>query len=111
MASETALQWWRAHRPVPLGSVVTISGPLLSYPNTLPAPCTTPVLFFNRGGSTSELAAFKKGFVEVKEVKKAGQEGMPRAREEWEPIMRFWSERLARRQAEGLYEVMSGAAA
>lgn len=34
---------------------------------------------------------------------------MPRSREEWEPIMRFWSEKLSRRQVGGLYEVMSGA--
>lgn len=38
----------------------------------------------------------------------AGRAGMPASKEEWEPIMRFWSEKLRRRQAEGLYEVMSG---
>lgn len=35
-------------------------------------------------------------------------EGMPRSKEEFEPIMRFWSEQLGRRQMDGLYEVMSG---
>lgn len=34
--------------------------------------------------------------------------GMPAAKEEWEPIMKFWSENLARRQVDGLYEVMTG---
>ena len=38
-------------------------------------------------------------------------EGMPRSREEMEPLMRFWSEHLGRRQVEGLYEVMSGSPA
>jgi hypothetical protein len=34
--------------------------------------------------------------------------GMPVSKQEWDPIMRFWSQHLARRQVEGLYEVMSG---
>ena len=51
----------------------------------------------------------KKGFTKVEEVQKRG-EGMPRSQVEFEPIMRFWSEHLARRQMEGLYEVMSGMA-
>jgi hypothetical protein len=33
---------------------------------------------------------------------------MPHSRDEWYPIMELWSERLARRQVEGLYEVMTG---
>jgi hypothetical protein len=36
-------------------------------------------------------------------------QGMPGSREEWEPIMRFWSQVLSKRQVEGLYEVMTGA--
>jgi hypothetical protein len=35
-------------------------------------------------------------------------EGMPASRAEWEPVMRFWSEGLARRSVDGLYEVMTG---
>jgi hypothetical protein len=69
--------------------------------------CPTPVLVFHRG-SAGVLTALKKGFKDVREVRKGGPDGMPRSKDEWEPIMRFWSERLARRQAEGLYEVMSG---
>lgn len=110
VAGELALRWWRAHRPIALGSIVSVSGPLLSYPNTLPEPCATPALYFHRNAPSSEWGAFKKGFSGITEVKKVGQEGMPRSRDEWEPIMHFWSERLSRRKAEGLYEVMTGAA-
>lgn len=35
--------------------------------------------------------------------------GMPASKEGWEPIMRFWSETVSRRQVEGLYEVMTSA--
>ncbi len=89
IAAESALNWWRrglqrqqgqksdSTSAQPLGSVVTISGPLLS------------------------------GFSSVKDVKRNG-EGMPRSKDEWYPIMELWSERLGRRQLDGLYEVMKG---
>ena len=125
VAVETCLQWWRSelekqrqtdsqHVPCPLGTVVTVCGPLLSYP-TLLKPCTTPLLVFQRP-PPSELALsggamtdFKKGYSHLIETTMPG-DGMPRSRQEWEPIMRFWSERLGRRPMEGLYEVMSGLA-
>ena len=98
----------------PLGSVVTVSGPLLSYPNPS-SPSPTPVLVVHRPSPSEEalpsnaIAAFKKGFSSVTEVKLSAQRrGMPGSRDEMEPIMRFWSERLSRRKMEGLYEVMSG---
>ncbi|KAG0704137.1 hypothetical protein DFH29DRAFT_393054 [Suillus ampliporus] len=123
VAAEACLQWWRRElelsslrvtdkeTPVrPLGSLVTISGPLLSYP-TLSKPCETPVLVFHRPHELKNgaLAAFRKGFSRVKDVERAG-EGMPRAnlREEWQPIMEFWSEVLGRRSGDGLYEVTTG---
>lgn len=86
-----------------LGSIVTVSGPLLSYP-TLSQLSATPILVVYRGPSSA--AEFKKGFQSVTEVKLDGHEaGMPDSREEWQPIMKFWSERLSRRPADGLYEV------
>ncbi|TFK83627.1 hypothetical protein K466DRAFT_567709 [Polyporus arcularius HHB13444] len=134
VAAEFALKYWRTElslqqkslpssedlashtltAPRALGSVVSVSGPLLSYP-TPPKPCPTPVLIFHRPPPAESalpsgaIASFKKGFAKVEEVKMKG-EGMPRSKEEFAPIMRFWSEHLGRRQMEGLYEVMSGMA-
>ncbi|KAH9169348.1 hypothetical protein EDB89DRAFT_2231322 [Lactarius sanguifluus] len=124
VAAESAQKWWRralqlqqtsgntSLQPA-FGSVVTVGGPLLSYP-TLSALCTTPVLVFHRPPPAEPslprdaLPAFRKGFTRVIDVEKSG-EGMPRSRDEWHPIMQLWSERLGRRQVDGLYEVMTGA--
>jgi len=134
VAAEFALKWWRAelekqrqnqiksseeqddaaYIPKSLGSVVTIAGPLLSYP-TIKTPSPTPLIALHRPPPSqtslmsASLTAFKKAFSNVSEVALPKGEGMPRSREEWEPIMRFWSEKLSRRQVEGLYEVMTGA--
>jgi hypothetical protein len=92
------------------GSVVSVCGPLLSYP-TLKPPCEVPLLLFHRSPpaesalSSGDKAALQKGFTSLREVQ-VGGEGMPRSKTEWEHIMRFWSERLDRRQISGLYEVM-----
>ncbi|THH12603.1 hypothetical protein EW146_g7545 [Bondarzewia mesenterica] len=116
VAVEFTLKLWRDSVPSSppnnldgtLGSVVSISGPLLSYP-TLTSLSPTPLLYFHRTlPSTSfDIAAFRKGFAVVSEVKIPGQgDAMPKSRTEWEPIMRFWSERLGRRvRGGGLYEV------
>ena len=32
--------------------------------------------------------------------------GMPASKEEWESIMRFWSEKLGHRKVSGIYEIM-----
>ncbi|KAI0037092.1 hypothetical protein K488DRAFT_39890 [Vararia minispora EC-137] len=117
VATESALKWWCQHSQMSdtldaLGSTVSIAGPLLSYP-TITCPCPTPILVFSRPPPASAampnkaLAAFRKGFEKVTEVKKPG-DGMPHSKEDWEPIMRFWSEQLGRRQMDGLYEVLSG---
>ncbi|KAF5352040.1 hypothetical protein D9758_009436 [Tetrapyrgos nigripes] len=97
-----------------LGSIVTITGPLLSYP-TLSSPSPTPILAVYRPPpaepslSSGDLTAIKKAYSAVKEVKLGPRgPGMPSSQEEWEGIMRFWSERLSRRPGDGLYEVMSG---
>lgn len=135
VAAEFALRFWRTElalhqkalpsaspgpasassTPHAFGSVVSVCGPLISYP-TPPQPCPTPLLVFHRPSPAESalpsgaLAALKKGFAPVEEVKMKG-EGMPRSKDEFEPIMRFWSEKLGRRQMEGFYEVISGSTA
>lgn len=129
VAAETALTWWKKElartrttsnpeqksdsSPRQLGSVASISGPLLSYP-TLATPCPTPLLIFSRVSIAKDVStAFSKGFTHTRQVVKPGGEGeesMPRSRDEWEPAMRFWSEVLGRRTGDGLYEVMPGRA-
>ena len=100
----------------PLGSIISVSGPLVSYP-TLTQLCPSPLLLAHRPSPSPEalppsaLTSLKKGYSHFVEVKlNARGQGMLRGREEMEPVMRFWSERLGRRQVEGLYEVMSGTA-
>ncbi|TRM70175.1 hypothetical protein BD626DRAFT_476524 [Schizophyllum amplum] len=115
LAAEFGLRWWREHPGAAgrLGSIVTVSAPLLSYP-TLSQPSPTPVLVLHTPAAkgspfTKEaVVAYKKGYGVMKE-QITGRAGMPASREEWEPIMRFWSEHLGRRQGDGLYEVMTGA--
>ncbi|KAF9011895.1 hypothetical protein BDQ17DRAFT_1345072 [Cyathus striatus] len=136
VAAEFGLHWWKKQLQVPfasptsqsnnverrspppassaLGSIVTVSGPLLSYP-TMSTICPTPVLVTYRPppGEPSmppnAVAAFKKAYQPVFEEKLGtSRQGMPASKEEWEPIMRFWSEKLGRRRVDGLYEVMSG---
>jgi len=127
VAAESTLKWWRRHLeqlqqqisandntpPIqPLGSVVTIGGPLLSYP-TLSAACPTPILVFHRPQPAEPsflgdaLPTFRKGFSRVVDVKMSGV-GMPRSKDEWYPIMELWSGQLGRRQLDGLYDVMTG---
>ncbi|KAI0820505.1 hypothetical protein BC628DRAFT_848418 [Trametes gibbosa] len=132
VAAEFALRYWRTAQALHpksfsstmdsasssaglpwLGSVISISGPLLSYP-TVQKQCPTPLLIFHRPAPadtampSDAVTGLKKGFAKVEEVKMKG-DGMPRSRDEWEPIMRFWSDHLGRRPIDGLYEVMSGA--
>ncbi|KAJ6613590.1 hypothetical protein B0H10DRAFT_216783 [Mycena sp. CBHHK59/15] len=115
VAVESALRWWRL-QAASLGSIVTISGPLLSYP-TLANPSPTPLLVAYRPAPAETvlpagaLPAFRKGFQRVVENKMdAKGPGMPASKTEWEPIMRFWSETLGKRRVDGIYEVMSGMA-
>jgi hypothetical protein len=98
-----------------LGSVISISGPLISYP-TLSKPTSTPLLIFHRPPPSqsallpADLKALQKAYTAVTEVNGGNGEGMPRSKEEWEPIMRFWSTKLGRRLGEDLYEFMGGRA-
>lgn len=96
------------------GSVVTIAGPLLSYPTG--SPCPTPLLIFHRPGteqtalSKSDLTALKKGFngrvIEEKFGKE--REGMPANKDEWTVVMKFWSDVLQKTiRGEGIYRIGS----
>lgn len=132
VAVEFGLKWWRselekqrkheleantpsaAYVPRTLASIVSVCGPLLSYP-TVKNLCPTPLLVLHRPPPaetalpSSALTAFKKAYSDVRDTQMGRGEGMPRSKEEWEPVMRFWSERLSKRRMEGLYEVLSGA--
>jgi len=117
VASELALRWWRSQRndgmkqPIALSSVVSISGPLLSYPTIAQdTRCPSPILFFHWSDDaqvrTSGVGAFSKGYVAVRDIKIAGSGGMPRSRDEWYPIMQFWSEMMGRRELSGAHEII-----
>ncbi|KIJ51440.1 hypothetical protein M422DRAFT_58933 [Sphaerobolus stellatus SS14] len=120
VAVELGLRWWKLRggeqAETRLGSIVSIAGPLLSYP-TIPKPCTTPVAVFYREDSEStklsagDLTALRRGYGSIQEIKGSRGEGMPRNRSEWEGIMRFWSSYLSRRMGSELYEVLTGTGA
>lgn len=89
-----------------IGSVVSIHGPLLSLPTSgsIKVPC--PVVYFSRLYTSSkhpaELAALQRAFTRVEAIKLPGKQGemsMPKNREEWQGIMKFWSEVLKRKNA------------
>ncbi|KAL5525703.1 hypothetical protein ACEPAG_7040 [Sanghuangporus baumii] len=90
-----------------LGSVISVGGPLLLH-HAISTPCVTPLLFLHRAppstialdGLGTQLAALRKLFGKFREVKFGSGESMPASREEWEPVMEFWSERLVRRKVE-----------
>ncbi|KZT22268.1 hypothetical protein NEOLEDRAFT_1138164 [Neolentinus lepideus HHB14362 ss-1] len=120
VAVEEALRWWKEKKTA-FASVVSISGPLLSFPSSTPTKCPTPILYCHRpqpfSSQSKDVGNLNKAFSLVKELQHApvggdGGEAMPRNREEWESIMRFWSERLSRRQfgdgETGVYEVLGG---
>jgi len=130
VALEAGLRWWKSKSNVNsqsyatssgLGSIVSISGPLLSYPtlnsSSADARCPTPVLLVHRPPQAEDalpagsVAAVKKGYRDVSESKLL-KSGMPSSKEEWEPIMRFWSQRLSRREVEtegeNVFQVIGG---
>ncbi|KIP10747.1 hypothetical protein PHLGIDRAFT_196338 [Phlebiopsis gigantea 11061_1 CR5-6] len=120
LAAEFALRWWRTElarttagdaQPRALGTVVSVCGPLLSYPTALQRPCPTPLLVAHRPAPAESalppnaLAAFGKGYSFVKDVSLGAGEGMPR-NTEWKPIVTFWSEHLSYKvNTSGLYEL------
>ena len=84
-----------------LGSVISICGPLLS---TSPTQSNTPCLSFTRTSPQAaihrrQVSELKETFKEVEVIngeKGKGGEDMPRGRTEWEGIMRFWGNLLAK---------------
>ena len=110
VAVELALLWSRL-KGANLGSVITVAGPLLSYPTA--SSCSTPILVIHRPRSNNsalkpgDLSAIRKGFTGrvIEEKLGSKEEGMPTGRDEWEPLMRFWSETLSRRAPEGTVEI------
>ncbi|EJD48981.1 hypothetical protein AURDEDRAFT_143856 [Auricularia subglabra TFB-10046 SS5] len=94
-----------------LGSVVSVCGPLLSFPSLKPTKCATRVMLWDRVNAESPkkaaddaVKAWRRGFERVVSETRQG-EGMPRNRDEWTPIMAFWSDVLATRAPEGTYSV------
>jgi predicted esterase len=117
VAAELGLKWWRSRKPntdeqpLALGSIVTVSGPLLSFPTIAQdARFPGPILFFHWSNDPQvkpdDANAFSKGFILVRDTKIAGNGGMPRSRDEWLPIMSFWSDVMGRRGMSGAYEVV-----
>jgi pimeloyl-ACP methyl ester carboxylesterase len=84
-----------------LGSIISICAGLLSHSNT-PLNLSTPCLLFTRldpklaaGGKV--VNGIKRAFGEVEVVHFEGKgEDMPRGKNEWEGIMKFWSKNLSR---------------
>ncbi|KAG6812239.1 hypothetical protein H0H92_003779 [Tricholoma furcatifolium] len=127
VAAEFGIKWWKQHSVAPattnntsdvargvLGSIISISGPLLSYP-TLSAKNPTPALIVHNlppaetALPSGAISDFKKAYSDVTE-KTTKEPGMPSSKAGWQPIMEFWSNNLGQKQMEGLYEVMSGMA-
>lgn len=78
------------------GSLVTVSGPLLSLPTISSESFSkTPVLLWirkNQDCMNRWITSFKKGFKFVEQFiasnNQGGQESMPKGHQEWDPIMR-----------------------
>jgi len=96
-----------------LASIVSVCGPLYSFP-TPSTPCGTPVLVFNRiaGDRTrskveSDVRSWRKGFGRV--VHEVVQGGAPVSmlanKDEWGRVMAFWADVLQKRMPDGVYAV------
>jgi len=126
VALESAVAHWKARqrsdgtdagiaaeRALALASVTSVGGTLLGH-HAIGSPCGTAVLLAHRPPPSAlslrpgDGSALRRVFGSVKEVSLSAGESMPASREEWAPLMEFWSERLVRRPGEGLYEVMTG---
>ena len=88
-----------------LGSVTSICGPLLSSPplnESLAIP--TPAFYLTRQPRDASAALLRRTFVPETTticVREGGGMDMPRGKEEWGLVMRFWSGVLARKEDEG----------
>jgi len=114
VASELTLKQWMKNPDLAssFASVVSIGGPLLSFP-TLKPPCSTPAAYFHRSQRTNDPAvtAFRKGFSDLKVVEASAGGGMPKSKEEWSDVIQFWGRVLisSMPDIEGLHSVISGA--
>ena len=129
VCAEAALAWSKLSESKCLGSVISVNGPLLSFP-ILSQLSPTPCLLWRRQEEARKAnVAFRKGFTNLtEEVVKGPALGMPQNQVEWLPIMkwacfiltvwlrwksqRFWSVNLRRLQPWQLgqgeaYEVFS----
>lgn len=97
VALETLVAWSKTHTE-PLGSIVSVSGELVSHPTSTPS--STPVLHVYRStqpsaDSSDRWASHRKASTALTLHRlpphpSQGEEAMLRA-EEWHPVMRFWS--------------------
>ncbi|SCV73468.1 BQ2448_7394 [Microbotryum intermedium] len=95
-ASELVLQY---QPPTPFGSLISISGPLLSFP-AKPTKNPTQVLLVSRKTQEAGLAlpSWKKGFDRIESyVLPLHPSPMPTNDKEWLGIIKFWSQVLLRR--------------
>lgn len=87
-----------------LGSVISICGPLLPTASSVSTPGQTPALLFTRlppqaaahRRQKGDLQAVCKELEVINGEKGRGGEDMPRGRVEWEGIMKFWGNVLAK---------------
>ncbi|ODO11101.1 hypothetical protein I350_01703 [Cryptococcus amylolentus CBS 6273] len=84
-----------------LGSIVSVCAPLITHP-TSPLNIPTPVLAFTRQPAQSaahqkSLNTLKRAFREVEVAHgTGGGEGMPRGKDEWYSVMKFWGQVLGK---------------
>lgn len=96
-----------------LGSVTSICGPLLSSPplnKSLALP--TPAFYLTRHPRDGSLALLRRTFAPETTtvcVREGGGMDMPRGKEEWALVMRFWSGVLARKEDAGWMRSAGGA--
>ncbi|SGZ12022.1 BQ5605_C028g10472 [Microbotryum silenes-dioicae] len=100
-AAELILKYFNPTFPSPItfGSLISISGPLISFP-TRPARNSTKVLLVSRKTQESILALpnWKKGFEKINShVLPLHPSPMPTNDKEWFGIIKFWSQVLLRR--------------
>ncbi|KAH7106315.1 hypothetical protein BKA62DRAFT_740885 [Auriculariales sp. MPI-PUGE-AT-0066] len=113
VAGELALALARDGRR--LGSIVSVCGPLYSFPAASSSTSSgIPVLVFDRlsaerskAKAEADAKAWRRGFARVVyEMMPAGAgAGMPANKNEWGIIMAFWADVLQRRMPDGVYPV------
>lgn len=104
IALETLVSWTKSHKQ-PLGTIVSISGELISHP-TLDKPSPTPILHIYRSltdipQTASKWASHRKASSALTlhrlPLTPDGQEEAMLRGKEWDKVMRFWSRFLRNR--------------